>query len=62
MRVWINGQAVDLIQGMTVRHALNQAGLWQEIEKGAVVLDELGNEVGTEGAVEEEMHLILKYP
>jgi hypothetical protein len=62
MRVWINDQAVDLIQGMTVRHALIQVGLWQEIEKGATVLDEMGNEVGTDGALEEKMRLTLKYP
>jgi hypothetical protein len=61
MRVWINDQAVDLIPGMTVRHALIQAGLWPEIEKGAIVLDDMGNEVGPDGALEEGMRFTLKY-
>lgn len=62
MRVWINEQAIDLIPGMTVRQALWQAGLWQEIEKGAFVVDEMGNEVGMDGALEDQMRLAINYP
>ena len=62
MRVWINEQAIDLIPGMTVRQALWQAGLWQEIEKGAFGVDEMGNEVGMDGALEDQMRLAIRYP
>ena len=53
MNLWVNNQAVDLLEGMTVRHALIQADLVKEIEKGKKVYDEWGNEVGLDGAVEE---------
>jgi len=53
MKLWVNHQPVDLLEGMTVRHALIQADLVKEIEKGKKVYDEWGNEVGLDGAVEE---------
>ena len=53
MNLWVNNQAVDLLEGMTVRHALIQADLVKDIEKGKKVYDEWGNEVGLDGAVEE---------
>ena len=52
MNLWVNNQAVDLLEGMTVRHALIQADLVKEIEKGKKVYDEWGNEAGLDGAVE----------
>ena len=51
MRIWLNDQPLDLIPGLTVRQALIQADLLPEIEKGAKVLDEWGNEVGLDGAL-----------
>ena len=60
MNVWINNQRVDLVQGMTVRHALIQADLVQAIEKGKKVYDEWGNEVGLDGAVEEGQRFEVK--
>ena len=53
MQIWLNQQPIILIPGMTVRQALIQADLLQEIEKGAKVFDEWGNEVGLDGALEE---------
>ena len=53
MKLWVNHQPVDLLEGMTVRQALIQADLAKEIEKGKKVYDEWGNEVGLDGAVEE---------
>jgi hypothetical protein len=52
MKLWVNNQPVDLLEGMTIRHALIQADLVKEIEKGKKVYDEWGNEVGLDGAVE----------
>lgn len=53
MRIWMNGQAVDLLEGMTVRQALMQLDLLGAIAEGKRVFDEWGNQVGLEGTVEE---------
>lgn len=60
MRIWLNDQPVDLIQGMTVRQALIQTDLLSKIEKGDKVWDEWGNEVGLDGALEEGSRLYIK--
>jgi hypothetical protein len=60
MRIWLNDQPIILIPGMKVRQALIQANLIQEIEKGARVFDEWGNEVGLDGALEDESRYVLK--
>lgn len=60
MRVWLNDQPIDLVSGMTVRQALIQADLLREIEKGAKVFDEWGNEIGLDGALADGSHLNLK--
>jgi len=60
MRIWLNDQPIVFVPGMKVRQALIQADLVQEIEKGARVFDEWGNEVGLDGALEDEMRYVLK--
>ena len=60
MRIWLNDLPIDLIQGMTVRQALIQADLLSTIEKGGKVLDEWGNEVGLNGALEDGSRLYIK--
>jgi hypothetical protein len=60
MNLWVNNQPVDLLKGMTVRHALIQADLVKEIEKGKKVYDEWGNEVGLDGVVEEGQRFEVK--
>ncbi len=60
MKAWVNNQRVDLLEGMTVRHALIQADLVKEIEKGKKVYDEWGNEAGLDGAVEEGQRFEVK--
>jgi len=60
MRIWLNDQPIILVPGMKVREALVQADLLQEIEKGAMVYDEWGNEVGLDGALEDESRYVLK--
>jgi hypothetical protein len=60
LRIWVNNLPIDLIPGMTVRHALLQADLFFKIEKGAKVFDEWGNEVGTDGALEEGSRLYVR--
>ena len=60
MRIWLNDIRLTLIPGMTVRQALIQADLIPEIEKGAKVFDEWGNEVGLDGALENGSRFTLK--
>ena len=60
-RVYVNQKPVDLIAGMTVRHALISARLLEEVERGdRRVYDAWGNEVGLEGALAPEMKLWVK--
>ncbi len=53
MQVHVNDQPLDLLPGMTVKHALIKAGLLKEVESGRKVYDEWGNEVGLAGALVE---------
>jgi hypothetical protein len=60
MKIWVNNQPVDLLEGMTVRHALIQLDLLEAVEKGQQVIDEWGNRVGLDGAVAEGQRFEVK--
>jgi hypothetical protein len=60
MRIYVNDQALEIARGMTVKHALNQAGLLAEIKASKKVFDEWDNEVGLDGALSEGMKLYVK--
>jgi hypothetical protein len=60
MRVYVNDRPIELVRGMTVRHALIGAGLLDLIAKGKRVFDEWGNEVGLDGAAAEGMRIYLR--
>ena len=60
MRVYVNNEPVELLPGMTVRHALIQTGLLRQIEAGRKAYDEWGNEVGLDGALSEGMKIWVK--
>ncbi|MEW6659240.1 MAG: hypothetical protein AB1424_11315 [Thermodesulfobacteriota bacterium] len=60
MRVYVNNKPVELLPGMTVRHALLQAGLLGQIEAGRKVYDDWGNEVGLAGALSAEMKIWVR--
>jgi hypothetical protein len=60
MKVYVNQRPVELLPGMTVRHALIGAGLLGEVERGRQVFDEWGNEVGLDGGISEGMQLTVK--
>jgi hypothetical protein len=60
MRVFVNNKPVDILPGMTVKHALISAGLLKAIEAGQKAYDEWGNEVGLDGALNEGMRIYLK--
>lgn len=51
MIVFVNDQKVDVLPGMTVRHALAASGLLAQVEEGKSAYDEWGNCVGLDGAL-----------
>jgi hypothetical protein len=59
MRVYVNGQAVELAPGMKVRHALLGVGLQGREQAKFKVTDARGNEIGLDGAVFPEMTILL---
>jgi hypothetical protein len=59
MQVYVNDNPVDLLPGMTVRHALVAAGRLGEISAGKRVVDEWGNELGLDGALSEGMRVFV---
>jgi hypothetical protein len=59
MRIFVNDREMEIARGMTVKHALTQAGLLAEIRAARKVFDEWGNEVGLDGALSEGMKLYV---
>ena len=57
MKVTVNDIQIDLMPGMTVRHALIGAGLFDEVKAGKKVFDEWGNEVGLDGALSDNANI-----
>jgi hypothetical protein len=53
MKVYVNYRPIEILPGMTVKHALIGAGLLKEIEELKKVYDEWGNEIGLDGAMSE---------
>ncbi len=60
MRVYVNGQPVALLAGMTVEHALIAAGVLEKVASGKKVYDEWGQEVGLAGALTAEMKIFVR--
>ncbi len=60
MKVYVNHRPVEILPGMTVKHALISAKLLKEIEKSKKVYDEWGNELGLNGALSEGMKIFVK--
>ena len=59
MKVYVNQKPVEILPGMTVRHALVSAGLLKAMEKSKKVYDEWGNELGLDGALSEGMRIYV---
>ena len=60
MRVYVNHEPVELLPGMTVKHALIKAGLLGQIAAGRKVYDAWGNELGLGGALSAEMKIWVR--
>jgi len=59
MKVYVNQKPVEILPGMTVRHALVSAGLLRQMEVSKKVYDEWGNELGLDGALSEGMRIYV---
>ncbi len=59
MRVFVNSREVELLPGMTVRHALIGAGFQNSLPEGVRVTDEWGNSIGMDGAVDEGAKILV---
>ena len=60
MKVYVNGKEVHLSVGMTVKHALTQAGLLEVLDQGKKIYDEWENELGLDGALREGAKVFIK--
>jgi hypothetical protein len=60
MKVFVNDKTIEVLPGMTVRHALIGTRLLKEIEDSKKVYDEWGNELGLDGALSEGMKIYIK--
>ena len=60
MRVYVNDIPVDILPGMTVRHALISAGLLKEIEESKHAFDEWGNEIGLDAALSKATKIYVR--
>ncbi len=60
MKVYVNDTPVNILPGMTVKHALIHAGLIKAIESSKKVYDEWGNEIGLDGALSEGLKIYVR--
>lgn len=55
MRLTVDGKPLELMPGMTVRHAL--LARYGTVDDRLLVIDRWGNQIGLEGAVSDGMQL-----
>jgi hypothetical protein len=60
MIVYINDIPIDILPGMTVKHAIIRAGLLKETGSLKRVFDEWGNEIGMDGALSDGEKIYVK--
>jgi hypothetical protein len=60
MRVYVNDRPVELVPGMTVRHALIGAGCLADLREKKRVYDEWGHELGLAGALSDGMRIYVR--
>ena len=60
MKIYVNDKPVDILPGMTVKHALISAGILDQIAASRKAYDEWGNEIGLDGALSEEMKIYVR--
>jgi hypothetical protein len=60
MKMYVNDQPIEVLPGMTVKHALVRADLLKEIETSKRVYDEWDNELGLDGSLSEGMKIFVR--
>ena len=60
MKIYVNDKAIEILPGMTVKHALLRTGVLKEIEASKKAYDEWGNEIGLDGALSEGMKIYVR--
>ena len=60
MKIYVNDKPVDIMPGMTVKHALISAGVLKQIEASKKAYDEWENEIGLDGALNEGMKIYVR--
>ncbi|MHB8137638.1 MAG: hypothetical protein ACYDGO_04535 [Smithellaceae bacterium] len=60
MKVYVNDREFNLVPGMTIKHALIDAGLIDLIKQGKKIYDEMGNEIGLGGALTEGAKIYIR--
>ena len=60
MKVFVNDRPFEIMEGMTVRHALIRAGLLKKLEESMKAYDEWGNEIGLDGALSKGMKIYVR--
>jgi hypothetical protein len=53
MEIYVNDIPVEIMPGMTVKHALISAGLFNDADSIQSVCDKWGNEIGLDGELTE---------
>jgi hypothetical protein len=60
MKVYVNDREFELVPGMTVKHALIDAGLLDMIKQGKKAYDEMDNEVGLSGELTDGAKIYIR--
>ncbi len=60
MRVFVNGEPIDLAPGMSVRHALLRAGIPVDPDRSIRVSDQWDQELGPEGELAEGDRIFVR--
>lgn len=59
MKIYVNDKPVDILSGMTVKHALISAGLLNDADSIKRVCDKWGNEIGLDGELSEMQRIYV---
>ena len=60
MKIYVDDKPLDILPGMTVKHALISAKVLKKLDASKKVYDEWGNEIGLDGALSEGMKIYIR--
>jgi len=59
MKIYVNDKPVEILPGMTVKHALISAELFNDADSIKRVCDKWGNEIGLDGELSEGQRIYV---